>query len=457
MQLPDNLEAFVESLTPEQLVELAYDWHLKARPEQLLPDDPDWYIFHANGGRGSGKSESGSQAVRQAVEEGAKTIALVGPTLRDVRQYMIQGDSGLINVFPPTRRPVFKATRREVHFDTGAIAYCYTSEEPENIRGFNGEFAWCDELGSWIKAQTTWDNLQFAMRKGNPRIVVTSTPRVTPLMKWLWHEAHLVNGKRLYEPDGSPKPDRGVIRRTFSTMDNAKNLDPRFVERLTVTYGGTRLGRQELYAELLEDIVGALFQQDDINRYRITGQETDQELRMHWRDEMDRLLVAVDPAVTFGDASDQHGIIVVGLKNIKRGAVTLKHGYVLDDRTLTGKVEDAARVAIQAYRDWAADRIIVETNNGGDWIETVIKNVNRDVNVKQVRASRGKLTRAEPIAALYAEGRIHHVGTFEKLEQEITEYVPSDNRASPNRMDALVWGMTDVFDIGQKQAKVWLV
>lgn len=453
MQNAEAIADYVASLPAEQAVALAYDWSLRGRPQQQLPPG-DWYIAHYNGGRGSGKTETGAQSCRhKIVNEGVKTLALIGPTLRDVRQYMVEGTSGILSVFPPGEREKnrFIPSKREIHFFNGAIAYLYTSEQPENIRGFNGEFSWCDEMGSWIKAKESWDNLQFAMRVGKPQIIVTTTPRVTQMMKWLWHEAHIVNGQRI-----EGKEDRGVIRITLKTLDNAANLDPRFVRRLQSMYGGTRLARQELEAELLEDVVGAIFYQDVIDRHRPEqGDRSVEMLRRNYAKECDRIVVALDPANTFGETSDLHGVVVIGRRDERDKRESIRHAYVLDDLSLKSKIEDAALTAIKAYHQWNADKIVVEVNQGGDWVEMVLKNIDANIPVKQVRASRGKITRAEPIASLYAEGRVHHVGRFEALETEMTTYVPGSGIKSPDRLDALVWGMTELFDVGNRQPRIW--
>ena len=296
----------------------------------------------------------------------------------------------------------------EIVLKNGSRIKLFSAEEPDRLRGPQHNGAWCDELAAWDKVDA-WDQLQFGLRLGDhPQIVVTTTPRPIPILKNLLtrETTHITRG---------------------STFDNEKNLAPSALVELQLRYSGTRLGRQELQGELLEDVEGALWSRDMIESARIREEDLPPLIR---------IVVAIDPAVTSGENSDDTGIVVAGLSSDNQY-------YVLDDRTCHVSPEQWARVAINAYEDWKADRIIAETNNGGDMVELLLRNVSPNIPVTKVTASRGKRVRAEPISALYEQGRVHHVGGFNKLEDEMCQWVP-DSGDSPDRMDALVWAMSEL-------------
>ena len=384
-------------------------WRAKARPEQLLPDGDDWNGVAYIAGRGWGKTRVGAEGTKELVESGkAKRIALIAPTAADARDIMIEGESGILAVSSDWCRPIYEPSKRRLTWPNGALAHTFSSEEADRLRGPQFDFAWADELAAWNEPQATWDMLQFGLRLGShPRWIVTTTPRPIRLLK-----------------DLLAREGRDVVVRRGSTFDNAANLAGPFLEAIREKYEGTRLGRQELNAELLEDTPGALWQRSWIDRDRVTAAP---ELR--------RIVVAIDPAVSSHEGSDETGIVVAGIDG--RG-----HAYVLDD--ISGKFgpDEWARRAVNAYRRWSADRIIAEKNQGGDMVENVIRSVDKNVPFRAVHASRGKVTRAEPISALYEQGKCHHVGECAVLEDQLCGFTSDFDRGragfSPDRLDALV-------------------
>lgn len=346
-------------------------------------------------------------------------IALVAETAADARDVMVLGDSGILACHPKDMRPEWSPTNRRLTWPNGAQAWVYNATEPDQLRGPQHDAAWLDELAKFRYMQETWDQCQFGLRLGDhPRSIVTTTPRPLPLIKKLVTD-----------------PDTYVTR--GSTFDNAGNLARPFLKQIEDRYGGTRLGRQELEGEILGDIPGALWTRSSIDDNRL--REAPQDL--------ERVLVAVDPAASSEEGSDENGIVVVGLARDKDGYA---RGYVLEDGTLRGTPEEWARKAVSLYRKWSADKIVAEKNNGGEMVEHVIRSVDRSVPVKLVHASRGKIVRAEPISALYEQNRIHHVGRFDELEDQMCLFsidnVRSPSTGSPDRVDALVWGLSEIFE-----------
>jgi phage terminase large subunit-like protein len=387
-------------------------WEITARPNQLPPEG-DWTIWLLLAGRGFGKTRVLSEMCNAwASLRRAKRIAIVAATASDCRDVVVEGESGILATAPPWCRPVYQATRRRLEWPNGALAYTYSAEEPERLRGPQHDAAICDELGSW-RDPSTWDMLQFGLRLGRrPRVVVATTPRPTKLVKLLLaREGH----------------DVVVTRGT--TFENRANLAPGFFDQIVSRYEGTRLGRQELLAEVLMDIPGALWNLDSIDA-----------ARRERAPDLTRVVVAIDPAVSTSEGSDETGIIVAGKD--ERG-----HGYVLED--LSGRHQPAtwARTAIEAYRRHCADRIVAEVNNGGDMVENTLHTIDPNVPYTAVHASRGKITRAEPVAALYEQNKVHHVGGFPLLEDQMTSFTADIDRTklgSPDRVDALVWALTEL-------------
>lgn len=339
--------------------------------------------------------------------------ALVGPTAADVRDTMIEGESGILQISPPWFRPEWKPSKRRLRWPNGAIAITYSAEKPERLRGPNIGAAWCDELCAWKYMKETWNQLRLTMRKGTgrPRTVITTTPRPVDLFLKIL-------------------ADKKCIITKGSTFDNTQNLAPGFIEELVETFVGTRLGRQELEAEILTDVQGALWTHKLIDEFRMKELDRSQLLRV---------VVAIDPAVKASMLADETGIIVAG--RLANG-----HGIVLEDLSVRGVAPmEWMQRAVNAYHKWSADAIVAEVNNGGDLIEELCKVVDRTIRYKAVHASRGKLVRAEPVAGLYERKMIHHLGLFKQLEDQMVTYSPVTAQKSPDRMDALVWALTELF------------
>lgn len=338
----------------------------------------------------------------------ATRVALVGQTAADVRDVMIEGESGILSVSPPWFEPKYEPSKRRLTWPSGAIATAYSADEPRQLRGPQHDFAWADELASWATPEA-WDQLMFGLRLGSdPRVIVTTTPRPTKAIRDL-----------LADPTT-------VITRG-STYDNRANLAPAFFEQIIRKYEGTRLGRQELHAEVLDDVPGALWTRAmlDATRARTSPPE------------LTRVVVAIDPAVTSGEDSDETGIVTVG-----KDAAGEYH--VLADRSCRMTPDGWARRAVTAFDEYNADRIVAEVNNGGDLVEATLRTVRRNIPYAKVHASRGKRVRAEPIAALYEQCRVHHYGDLAQLEDQMVTFTPDGMDGSPDRVDALVWGLTEL-------------
>ena len=410
--LPQVLrEKIVDELSPAEALALLYDWPFWARPNQLPPEG-DWRVWLLLAGRGFGKTRTGAELVRSRVTaQSARRVALVAPTAGDARDVMVEGESGILAISPQWNRPNWEPSRRRLTWPNGAIATFYSADEPERLRGPQHDAAWCDELANW-RYPETWDMLMFGLRLGtDPRVIVTTTPRSTSLIRTLLK-------------------DPSVVVTRGSTYENRPNLAPHFLDQIIRKYEGTRLGRQELEAEILDDIPGALWTHALIDAGRVTAAP-----------ELTRVVVAIDPAVTSVEESDETGIIVAG----RDGNL---HGYVLADASGRYPSIEWVRTAIAAYRAYHADRIVAEVNNGGDLVENTIRMVDPNVPFTAVRATRGKAVRAEPVVALYEQGRVHHVGGFGKLEDQMTAFAADFDRSnagySPDRVDALVWALTEL-------------
>lgn len=376
------------------------------RPEQRTPKG-DWRTWLILAGRGWGKTRTGAEWVIDRVEDGAQRIALIAATAADARDVMVEGESGILAVAPADLEANYEPSKRRITFASGAIATTFSADEPDRLRGPQHDFAWADELAAW-RYPEAWDQLQFGLRLGtDPRCIVTTTPRPTKEIREL------------------VKSETTVVTRG-STFDNADNLAPAFLERILAKYEGTRLGRQELYAEILDDVPGALWTRAMLEA-AVTGFPDLPEYQ--------RMVVAIDPAITSGEDSDETGIVVAG-----RDGGT---GYVLADLTCRLSPDGWARRAVEAYHRHKADRIVAEANQGGDMVKTVLRTVDPTVPVKLVHATRGKRVRAEPVAALYEQGRVFHQAVFAELEDQLVTWTP-DSPTSPDRLDALVWALTDL-------------
>lgn len=398
------------SLTNKESEDLFFNWDFNARPKQKWPIS-DWETWVILAGRGFGKTRTGAElvkywALQPKLPNEKRYVNLMGATMNDAINIMVKGESGILNICSDSERPDYK--NGMLIWPNGTVSLIFSAEEPERLRGNQHHKLWCDELGAW-RYKDSYDQAMFCLRLGdNPQCVITTTPRPTELLKDIL------------------KNPKTIITRG-STYENAGNLASSFINSIIKKYEGTRLGRQELDAEMLDQNENALFNLPniDFNRVKLFP-------------EMSRIVVAIDPAVTANQGSDMTGIVVVG-KGING------HYYVLEDQTLLGKPIDWARMAISLYRKWGADRIIGEVNNGGDMIEATLRNVDYDISYKAVRASKNKVIRAEPVASLYERDIVHHVGSFKDLEDQMCEFTGSDpKQKSPDRLDALVWGITEL-------------
>lgn len=382
--------------------------HRLARPEQIPDDDAEWNTLALLAGRGFGKTRTAAEWLAwQAIRHPKTRWAIVAPTHADARDTCVEGESGILNIL--REYGVLKDYNRsisEIFLTNGSRMKLFSGEEPDRLRGPQFHGGWFDELAAF-KYPDTWDQYQFGLRLGtNPRTIVTTTPRPTKLIKDLT--------KR-----------EGVVVVRGSTFDNAKNLAASALTELKSRYENTRLGRQELYGEILDTVEGALWTRELIESSRVTEAPP-----------MIRIVVGVDPAVTSGETSDLTGIVAAGVAG--NG-----HYYVLDDKSLRATPDAWARQAVMLYQDWKADRIVAETNNGGDMVILLMQQVDPTISTKKVTATRGKMLRAEPISSLYEQGKVHHVGYFGELEMQMCEWTPLSNE-SPDRLDALVWALTEL-------------
>ena len=390
----------------EQLIEeWGYRWSIQGREKQQLPPG-DWMIWAIIAGRGFGKTRTGAETVRIWSDQ-VPIIHIIGRTATDMRDTMIEGPAGLLSVHPDYNRPKYEPSKKRVTWSNGCRAQLFSADEPDVLRGPQCYKLWADEVASWKYAES-WDMALMGLRLGDlPQRIVTTTPRPIPLIKDMVSDA-----------------DNYIT--TGSTFENRDNLSSVFFKKVVSKYEGTRLGKQELYAEILEDMEGALWTQKLIEQAHVNKAP-----------ELIRIVVAIDPAVTSDPDSDETGICVAGIG-------TDDNCYVLDDLTGIYTPTEWARRAIGAYTTRKADRVIGEANNGGDLIEQVLRTLDKDVSYSKVWASRGKVTRAEPVVALYEQRRIKHVGSLPELETEMTTWAAKEGEKSPNRVDALVWAVSEL-------------
>jgi phage terminase large subunit-like protein len=428
-----EITRFLAGLSRRQLQAINADWRLWARADQHPPAFSqaglDWTVWLVLGGRGAGKTRTGAEWVRRMAlgdaASGVKPvgrIALVGETFADVREVMIDGVSGLMAVHPRWERPSFEIGRRRLVWPNGAVAQVFSAEEPESLRGPQFDAAWCDELAKWPNAEAAWDNLQFALRLGKrPREVVTTTPRPTPLLKRL-----------------SADPRTALSR--APTAANAYNLAPAFLDEVVSRYAGTRLGRQELDGEFVEERSDAFWSREQIEEL-VTVPPAKETLK--------RIVVAVDPPAGSGAASCCG---IVAAARLEEGGFAV----LADASVEAARPEQWAAAAVSLFRSLQADQLVVEINQGGDMAESVLRQIDATLPITKVRASRGKHLRAEPIAALYAQGRVRHAGRFPALEDEMCLFgadgLPGGR--SPDRLDALVWALTALSEAERGRPRV---
>ena len=398
------------------------DWHFWGRPDQFAPDT-DWLVWLILAGRGWGKTRTGAEWVAERIRSfpGAR-IALVAETFSDGRDTMMEGESGLLSVLREdelrggSREAAWNRSIGELFTANGCIVHVYSAEKPGKLRGPQHHFAWADEIAKWNDApagaeadDSTWSNLMLGLRLGDdPRCVATTTPRPFQLIRDLL-------------------ADEMVSVTKGTTYDNLANLAPPFRRKILKQYEGTRLGRQELMAEMLDDVAGAAWSRETLDRNRVTVMPEGVKLT--------RIVVGVDPSVTSTSTSAETGIIVAGLGSDG-------HGYVIDDKSRRDTPHGWGKAAVTAYHSLHADLLVAEVNNGGEMVELTIHTIDKRVAYKPVHAQKGKAARAEPIAALYEQNRIHHVGTFDALEDQMCSYIPGAQ--SPDRLDAAVWALTEL-------------
>ncbi len=412
-----NLKNYIKKLTQ-------YDWNRWGREDQKPPHYPKlsaWDTWLILAGRGFGKTRAGAETIRHLIfESGYRRIALIGQSIKEAQSVMVEGDSGLLHICSPDQKPIFEKSHNRLRFKNGAIVELFGGNRPERLRGPQFDAVWIDEIAKFQNPEILYDQIRLCLRLGpSPKCIITTTPKPIDFIR------KLVDSPNVHITRGS-------------TFDNAENLSPQYIEHMKKTYEHTRLGAQELQAELLLNHEGALWNRDSISY----GTPLDQQ----WK----RIVIAIDPATTCHDKSDETGIVVLGLHH--DGIV-----YLLED--LSGKYSphEWGEKVVKAYMSWKADRVVAEINKGGDLVERILKSIYSSIAFKPVRATRGKYTRAEPVAALYSQNKVKHVRHFDLLEKQMCTYVPTQNK-SPDRLDALVWGMTDLLLTQEAsfEPKIWM-
>jgi len=380
-------------------------WETIARPEQLPPPG-DWFCWYIQAGRGWGKTHAAAEYTF-AMSRHAKRIAIVAESFGDGRDYCVEGETGIKTLHPDVQ---FNRSMGELTFPSGARGKLYSAEDPESLRGPNIYFAWCDEIAKWRYLKQTWDMLMYTMRKGEPKVVVSTTPKPYPFLKEI-----------------KARPNTIVV--FGRTDDNIANLAPVYIDQVIRPYRGTEQGRQELDAEDIEDTANALWKRSQIEADRVTRAP-----------DLFRVVTAIDPSATEG--GDEAGIITGGSGYCTCQGTPQIHAFVLSDDSVQAHPSKWAHAGVTAYHKYSADTLVAESNNGGQMVAVTISTIPGAPITKLISASRGKYTRAEPIAMLSQQHMIHHVGTFALLENELCSWVPG--MASPNRLDAYVWLLTEL-------------
>lgn len=444
------------TLTDEQCRELLFDWRFWGRPDQLepahiQPNGIPWTVWLILAGRGYGKTRTGAETVKGWVcgktplSRGRyRRIALVAETAADARDVMVEGDSGILGVHDKYFRPIYEPSKRRLTWPNGAVGTLYNATEPDQLRGPQHDAAWLDELAKWAKAREMYDQLMFGLRLGkHPKAVITTTPRNIPVLKEIIKE-----------------PTTVVTR--GRTMDNAHNLAQSFLDKIHKRYGGTRLGRQELDAELLDDVPGALWNRnyfDPPEGSKLRGRVLHKDVP-----DLVRIVVAVDPSGASSEQDEDQEADTIGI--IVAGIDENEHGYILADRSILGGPAEWGRAVKQAYDDFKADRVIAEKNFGGAMVEYTLRTIDPDLPVSMVNASRGKILRAEPIAALYEQGRVSHVSGADHRDHDRVGLMTLEDQlclmassgyagdGSPDRADALVWALTEL--MLEDEVTAWL-
>ena len=420
ISLPEEVRhIFLDALRPAERAEFQHSWELWARSEQRAPPG-DWRLWLILAGRGFGKTRAGAEWIREVARDHPDArIALVGASIPEVRAVMVEGESGILACHPTHRRPIFESSLRRLVWNNGAQAFIYSAAEAESLRGPQHSHAWCDEIAKWDNASErairAWDNLQMGLRLGEmPRVLATTTPRAVPLLRRLLAS----------EADGDVIVTRG------STYANARNLPPQFITTMKRQFGDTAVGRQELNGELLNEVEGALWTRALLEKRRVP----------FTLEPMVRVVVGVDPPASA--RGDECGIIVAGIAESGTGMV------LADASVARASPERWAQAVAGAAQVWKAERVVAEANQGGSMVESVLRAADFQMPLRLVHASRGKVARAEPVAALYEAGRVHHVGSFPRLEDQLCGLLAGGSYEgpgrSPDRADAMVWALTEL-------------
>ena len=418
----EDVAELIAQLDPLKAKTLTYTWPFWARPAQIAPKS-EWNTWFINAGRGFGKTRAGVEWVREKVKGGAKRIAAIAATNSDIERVMIDGESGFLKCCwegdkthkgVKMGRPIWSPAKRTLTWENGAKVTFFSAEEPDRLRGPQFEFAWCDELAAWNRDRDTWDMLQFCLRLGkHPQICVTTTPKPTKLVREIIK-------------------DKSTVVTSGNTFENVAYLPDIFLAKVRNQFEGTRLGRQELYAEILDEASGALWSRDILQAC-----EVDIPDPVDFANTLARVVVAIDPAVTANAESDMTGMVVAGID--LNGMC-----YVLEDATDRYSPEQWASKANELYHKYSADRVVAERNQGGDMVRHTLQTVNEVIPIRLVHASRGKYARAEPISALYERGKVKHRRGLDELENQMVQWEPMGSIGSPDRLDALVWALTDL-------------
>jgi phage terminase large subunit-like protein len=404
----------LDNLSPNDQAVLGYLWEFYARPAQLEPAG-EWTDWLYLAGRGSGKTRTGGEFIRKNVELGTmKRVALIAPTAKDARDVMVEGESGLLALSPPNFRPIYEPSKARLTWPNGAQGFLFSAEEPNRLRGPQFDGGWADEMAAWKYPEDTWDNYQFGLRLGkNPRTMITTTPRPIPLLR------SILKALTTFATRGS-------------TYENSANLPVAYLRKLLDKYEGTRLGRQELHAEILDDNPRALWKRAIIDALRVKSLPI-----------LRRVAIGVDPAVTAKPTSDETGIVSAGIGECRCKGKPEIHAFVMDDVSGIMKPHEWAKAVKDVHDEREANHAVAEINKGGDLVVSNLQTFDKHLRVHTVRATRGKDTRAEPVASLYEQGKVHHLGSLPILEDQLCDWDPSSSD-SPDRLDALVWVLTDL-------------
>ena len=418
-ELPEGEKA--EALAGIDPDNLLWDWQFWGRPEQRPPMDVSWNVGLYLGGRGAGKTRAAAEWVREKAKDssqGRLRFLLVARTAADVRDVIVEGDSGILNVTPPSERPLYEPSKRRLTWPNGNTALLATADEPDSLRGVQAHYSWADELAAWRQTpdaagMTSWDNLRVATRLGaNPQIFATTTPKRVKVLYDLIAEKEA--GKKIWISRGS-------------TMDNAGNLSGAYMEAITGVYAGTRLARQELYGEMLDSVEGALWTDELIENHRQNSMPSGVPLRV----------IGVDPSVA-ENPRDECGIVVVA--STSERDLYRRQSWVLEDASVLGSPTVWAERVVAMARKWGCP-VVAEVNQGGALVRNAIQTIDPTIQVLEVHSKYGKALRAEPITLAYEQGRVHHIGFIAELESQMTSWIPGEGK-SPDRVDALVHALT---------------